>query len=470
MMERNLLVGNGINIQFGGVAYSSNFILKRMKYNSRLGKYDRLFNNKITGKEIENIFKGFVDIANAIIEDKYKSLTDNQDILDAIKDFQDRYHDKVKQPYEIMLEDWLLLIYVFFLKNKDLSNYNIGVVQGFKELLLDGIYNDGKIQEIYQNMNKQVKSFFKGYDKIFTLNYDNNIESLTHKAVFHLHGDFSVLHDSENKENVLGYIRSKKGELAYIPEMKHCFCNALLNFSGKLKYKYAESRHKIILESEEYLEKYKSDPNFINYISEENQLYAEMIKTKFKHPELKMATEYYFNELKNIEGQLDIIGMSPNNDAHIFDLIMENPKIRIIAFYYFDEKEKKYIEENFPRDRFICKSVNELWKSLNSAKKVYSCNYNIPDAGRDIIKAINLLSDDEISFEEIKKKVNQVPQFEMNRLSKAVKNELLKINSNHKSLTAKEFEKENALICQIALQEGIHPSILYLICVMSWGK
>lgn len=319
MMERNLLVGNGINIQFGGVAYSSNFILKRMKYNSRLWKYDRLFNNKITGKEIENIFKGFVDIANAIIEDKYKSLTDNQDILDAIKDFQDRYHDKVKQPYEIMLEDWLLLIYAFFLKDKDLSNYNIGVVQGFKELLLDGIYNDGKIQEIYQNMNKQVKSFFKGYDKIFTLNYDNNIESLTHKTVFHLHGDFSVLHDSENKENVLGYIRSKKGELAYIPEMKHCFCNALLNFSGKLKYKYAESRHKIILESEKYLEKYKSDPNFINYISEENQLYAEMIKTKFKHPELKMATEYYFNELKNIEGQLDIIGMSPNNDAHIFD-------------------------------------------------------------------------------------------------------------------------------------------------------
>ena len=48
-MGKNVLLGNGINIQFGGFAYSSDFILKRIKYNSRLGKYDRLFNNKITG-------------------------------------------------------------------------------------------------------------------------------------------------------------------------------------------------------------------------------------------------------------------------------------------------------------------------------------------------------------------------------------------------------------------------------------
>ena len=29
-MKRNLLVGNGINIQFGGPAYGSEFILKRI--------------------------------------------------------------------------------------------------------------------------------------------------------------------------------------------------------------------------------------------------------------------------------------------------------------------------------------------------------------------------------------------------------------------------------------------------------
>lgn len=58
---KNLLLGNGINIQFGGPAYSSDFILKRIKYNSRIGKYDVLFGGKITGQEIEDVFKGLVD-------------------------------------------------------------------------------------------------------------------------------------------------------------------------------------------------------------------------------------------------------------------------------------------------------------------------------------------------------------------------------------------------------------------------
>lgn len=469
-MSRSVLIGNGINIQFGGFAYSSDFILKRIKYNSRLGKYDRLFNDKITGKEIEKAFKGFVDIANALIEDKYKGLTDDQDTVDAIKDFQDRYRDKVEQPHEIMLEDWLLLVKVFFLINEDLMPQSLNAVQGFEQLLLDAIYNDGKIQQIHLNMNRLTKKFFKGYENIFTLNYDNNIEVLTGRKVLHLHGDFKVLHNSENENTVQGYIRTQERKTVWFPEMAHCFCNALLNYSGRLKYKTAEDNHKAIVASEKFPEMIKQDPLFVEKAAKGNFEIAKLIRTKIEHPELQMATEYYFYELKNIEGELDIIGMSPNNDAHIFDLIMENSKIRKIVFYYFNEKEKKYIEENFPRDRFTCESVNELWDSLDSAKKIYSCNYNVPDAGRDIIKSLNLLADDEISFEQMKKNVNQIPRFEMNRLSKIVEDELFKINPNHKYLTDEGFEKENALICHIALQEGIHPSVLYLICVMSWGK
>ncbi len=90
-MNRHLLVGNGINIQFGGAAYGSEFILKRIKYNCRLGKYDSLFGGIITGSEIENVFNGLVDIANNIIEKKYIDLTKEQDIIDAIQDFQLRY-------------------------------------------------------------------------------------------------------------------------------------------------------------------------------------------------------------------------------------------------------------------------------------------------------------------------------------------------------------------------------------------
>lgn len=238
-MEKHLLLGNGVNIQFGGAAYSSEFILKRIKYNSRLGKYDTLFGDRLSGKEIESVFEGFVGIANGIIENEYKNITDDLYTNEAIKDFQNRYIKRINLPHEVMLEDWILLVRVFFLINRDLMQNNDSVVQGFEQLLFDAIYNDGMIQEIYHNMNKKVKRFLNGFNKIFTLNYDNNIEQLTHKKVYHLHGDFSVLANSENEENVSGYIRTKEGKTVWFPEMKHCYCNGLLNYSGRLKYQVA---------------------------------------------------------------------------------------------------------------------------------------------------------------------------------------------------------------------------------------
>ena len=136
--------------------------------------------------------------------------------------------------------------------------------------------------------------------------------------------------------------------------------------------------------------------------------------------------------------------------------------------YPISEKERKYIEENYPKKLFKCESVEELWKSLGCIRKEYNCNHNVPEKGKDIIKVLNILADDEISFEDIKKKINQVPRFEMTRLSKAVKEKLQSMNPEHNSLGVSEFEKENAAICHIALQEGIHPSVLYLICVMTY--
>ena len=469
-MKRNLLVGNGINIQFGGPAYSSEFILKRIKYNCRLGKYDSLFGGKITGKELGTIFNGLVSIANVLIDNQHGNLTEDLDINEAINDFKKRYTQRVSLPHEIMLEDWLLLVHVFFLINNYLMQEYQSVVQGFEQLLLDSIYNDGKIQELHQNMNRDVKRFFNGYDKIFTLNYDNNIESLTHKEIYHLHGDFSVLANSENPETVLGYIRESEGKKVWQPDMKHCYCNALLNYSGRMIYMTAVANHDAILDSEHYVERYNSDSSFRQVVLTNKSLETQMIRTKIEHPELKMATEYYFYEFESIVGQLDIIGLSPNNDAHIFDAILNNTNITKVKFYYFGEKERCFVEEHYPRDLFECHSVQDLWSLLNSERKVYSCNYSIPNAGRKIIDALNALSDDEISFEKIKDHVNRIPKFEMIRLCKVVKEELQRGKQNRTSLSQNEFEQEQAAICLVALKEGILPTVLYLVYVMNFNK
>ena len=77
-----------------------------------------------------------MDIANGIIEKHYENITEDQDTIEAIKDFQDRYTEKVKLPHEVMLEDWLLLVRIFFLANSDLIQDNPSAVQGFEQLLL----------------------------------------------------------------------------------------------------------------------------------------------------------------------------------------------------------------------------------------------------------------------------------------------------------------------------------------------
>lgn len=468
---KNILLGNGINIQFGGAAYSSDFIMKRIKYSARLERYERLFGDKVTGDEIEKMLNSFVKIANDIIEKKYDDITKDADTIEAIKDFQNRYTEKIILAHEIMLEDWFLVVHLFFLENTDLERDKRGAIQAFEQLLLDAIFNDGKIQELYTKMNKQVKRFFNGFDNIFTLNYDNNIEMLIHKPVYHLHGDFSVLANSENIENVLGYIRSMEGKTVWFQEMKQCYCNALLNYSGKLKYKVAETSHDLIVDSEHYSERYETDKSFrdaLEKLNKSNPLQAKMIMTKIEHPELRMATEYYFDVFKKIQGELYIVGMSPNNDAHIFELILSNPNISKVVFYYFNKKEREYIEANYPKDLFDCQSVQDLWKLLNCSTIKYNCNYKIPDASKDIIAALNLLSDDEISFDEIKKKINEIPQFEMRRLCRAVKEDMKQRNPLHESTDKKGFIQQNASICYIALKEGILPSVLYLICIMNF--
>ena len=59
-----------------------------------------------------------------------------------------------------MLEDRFLLIHMFFLKNDDLVKNKTSAIQGFERLILDAIYNGGKIQELYLKMPKKVKQFY----------------------------------------------------------------------------------------------------------------------------------------------------------------------------------------------------------------------------------------------------------------------------------------------------------------------
>lgn len=313
----------------------------------------------------------FVSLANDIRLKKYDEYAGNEkELKEALEDFQHRYNYEIRAAHEIMLEDWFLLVHMFFQKNLDIKEAKRAAVQGFERLILDAIYNNGKIQNLHKKMNKKVRKFFSSFVNVFSLNYDNNIEDLTHRTVYHLHGDFSVLANSESSSNVQGHIRQKKGETVWLPQMKHCFCNALFNYSGRLKYKTATDAHALIVDSETYADRYMHDKNFregVERLKTENPVYYELIMTKIQHPELSMASEYYFDRFENIQGELSIIGMSPNNDDYIFRLILNNSDLTKVTFYYYNEKESilKITSQRICLNTKVLMNFGKLWIAKN---------------------------------------------------------------------------------------------------------
>jgi len=464
---RSVLVGNGINIQFGGKAYSNDFIMKRIFLGAQTNKYEALFDGQVSGEIITGIFKGFIDTANKIINGDYDSLGDDDD-QEAIKDFMSRYTEPVAKYHEIMLEDWFLLIRVFFITNSDLKDQWQSVKQGFEHLILDAIYNEGMLTSLHKNMNKKVKRFFAGFDYIFSLNYDNNLEVLTGKEVFHLHGDYSVPADSENPDTVRGYLRQQAGQMVSVSEFHHCFCNAMLDYSGDLKFRRALAIRECTIEMNRWLNLSKHDKleyeKQIALLKEKDENTFQLVSTYVQRPDLHIGTNYHFDELSNLQGELYIIGLSPNNDGHIFKCINES-KIKKVYFYYFS-KDDKAIPITKP---FELLPVNELWQPLDVEKKKYNCCYPIPNSP-EVDKFIDVFN--EISFDPVPKnkiidELNAIPQFEVDRLYGLMKEKLEAQKSRGNPKSEGELHRQFIEISCIGLREGVLPSVLFMMYVMN---
>lgn len=84
------MLGNGINMQFGGKAYASEFIMKRIKYKAIYGEYKQLFKDSLDKEDILNILEGFVEYTNDILDNKYDEYVKEKDLI-ALNDFKNRY-------------------------------------------------------------------------------------------------------------------------------------------------------------------------------------------------------------------------------------------------------------------------------------------------------------------------------------------------------------------------------------------
>lgn len=468
---KSVLLGNGINIQFGGQAYSNRFIMSRIIFNIRTGRYSELFENNITDAQLESIFKGFLNIANDILSGKYCDWAG--ELADTIHDFKMRFSgiESFAKYYEIPLEDWFMLMRIAFEENPDIKDLFQASKQGLERMVLDAIYNDERIQNIYTRMSKEVKRYFGAFDNIFTLNYDNNIERLCKRQVYHLHGDFSVLADSENPQTVQGYFRSKGNAGVVISGFEHCFCNALLDFSGALKYKRAQDNNNYIRAMKLLRKKKLEDPlDFESHISEiakDRPDEVALINTYIENPDLAIATDYHFSELEKLCGELTIIGLSPNNDSHIFQCIDRSSVDRVIFYYHGTKPSSLPIHKPYE-----FRDTASLWTSLKACRPRYNCKVDIPDTDKvnDFIKALNALSFDEISRDEMINEMRGIPSFVSDQLCKETVELMLLQKENGPIKDEYEQAQQFMAISQIALREGIFPSALYMMMVNYMNK
>ena len=456
--EKSILIGNGININFGGKAYTNDYIIKRIRFNARANKYDLLFDNKIKGDDIASIFVELATWTNEIYGGKFDAIIPSEE-KPILEDFKARYNWKLTHYYEVGLEDWLFILHVYFLQHADIADNWSSAKQGFERVILDAIYNDGDIQKLYKFMGKPVKRWLLEFNNVFTLNYDNNVEELINRPVFHLHGDFRTLANSENPQTVMGYIRESKGEKVDIPpNFEHCFCNALLDYSGEHKYEIANEFEK----STEWLQFLERSDIPSKSCS---PLIEELMRVHKEHPELAFGNNYHFTEFRDLTGELCIIGMSPNNDSHIFKLINESKVERVVFFYFSDRESKKELPIH---QKVEYASAQDLWRRLDASPKQYNCHYSIPkkDEVRDFWKVFNLMSDDKVAETDIIKSANSIPQFEARRLCDIVTEKLKAQQAQGTPRNEQEQLYQFREISRIALRNGILPSALYLHVIM----
>ena len=308
-MQKNILIGNGINIQFGGADYTNTQIMKRVASNITSNKYIKLFPD-ILSDELMSIFDGIRSIIANI--GKIQPPEEYLFLLMEIDRIQKSYSSDVCLE-DIAMED-LFIALEYLWKESDSDEFRNNVHRELQQILLDAIYNDGKIQEL--DYGSGMERFLRQYDNIFTVNYDCNLEKYAQKPVFHLHGDFNTL-APEFDQNSQFSINNPEKCLAsqVVPGFEHTFSNTIMSWY--------------------WLEKYGA------WL--ENNSYGKSV-------------------FESMEGTLDIIGISPNNDFQLFYTVNQS-KIKSVTYYYKSNNDRNKMNSCIRKSTTFA-SVDRLWRTI----------------------------------------------------------------------------------------------------------
>ena len=87
----------------------------------------------------------------------------------------------------------------------------------------------------------------------------------------------------------------------------------------------------------------------------------DSIILKVNNEDLQFEEQYPINEFKSISGELKIVGLSPNNDTHIFEIINNNGTLKKVIYYYYDKNECEVVKN----------LLNELLNKFHLAPNIF---------------------------------------------------------------------------------------------------
>jgi len=441
MVKNNssILIGNGFDIQVGGDDYLNKWIIIRMLSNAKMNKYDCLFWDSkkeepiVTGDEIVEMFNNMIAVANEIRTKKYDKLIEeskSQDIITAVVDFKNNYKYELMSVEQIGMEDWILIFLLYLIKEKDLIGQYGAIKKGFECMILDSIYCEGTIQNLYQKIGTKAKKHFRQYDKIFTLNYDNSLEKIN-LTPYHLHGEYESTGINEDCFRLLSSKMKSENILYDFPEkMQHCNCGAILDFCGNHKYQYA------------------------------TEMTAINIKTRTGY-------DYHFKELEELTGQLTMVGLAQNNDKHIFDCINKSNITKVIYYYFGKDEDKTKIL--LPIDKpYEVKNVSKFWNDININKPHNSTTVNdiVRKDRKEVEKFLDIFNafyKNKITLNQVMAEMRSIPVMTEKIVLDMMKSELAKQSYHETTQEEKKFLKKFVDFGYTLKTASISPQTLYFL-------
>jgi len=368
---KSILFGNGITIQFGGKDYRNDKIIKRAINNVNIKK----FPEKIYPRETKDWLLLLHKRIPAIVAGEYDDCAYTTGMKSSLVHFKKRYSNITTKTkvHEIGFEDYFLVHFLVCCREGIVNPERYLFKESLRCLFIDSIYNNGNIQRLYHYYPGKFVEFMKSFDNIFTTNYDWNVEKATGKNVQYLHGAFhhlSEVYDPESFRNQLSDSPIKNTVI--IKGYEHLYSNALTSYSGEDKKFALDMGINANIALDKFVKGLIEKPELWDEVrkwGESDSLILknmyESIVLKIKHEKLRFQENKSLYNISDLTGQLSILGLSPFNDNHIFEAILNNQQLNEIVYYYYDPAEADVVKTLLPCKKISYVNSRELWDSFS---------------------------------------------------------------------------------------------------------